>query len=181
MLPIKNKKTKKAIVLPIIALIVTGAAILVLLFIFQKKDTPQTDGVNLNPPTKEEQQDAQNTKLQTVDQDQEDKSSGSANGSTANTSADLPVSISATNKTDSLLQIRVVIDTLVSSGTCTIVLKNNTSVQRMVDTTPLASTSTCKGFDIPLSDLSAGQWTYTVTVKDSQESRTGTATGTVSI
>lgn len=69
------------------------------------------------------------------------------------------IEISAINQTDSTLQIRALIPTLTNTGICTVTLtKNQATVSRTAAVQPLANSSTCEGFDIPLSNLSSGTW-----------------------
>lgn len=73
--------------------------------------------------------------------------------------------ISAANKTSSSLQVRAVIQSVTASGQCTLRLsKNGSSIIRTytADVQAQSSTSTCKGFDVPLADLSSGTWTISL-------------------
>lgn len=71
------------------------------------------------------------------------------------------VILSATNKTDSTLQVRAIIQNVTNTGECTLILKKQgteTIRTYKVGVQASSSTSTCKGFDIPLSELSTGTW-----------------------
>lgn len=84
----------------------------------------------------------------------------------------LNASISALNKTSSTLQIRTLINK-VTSGTCTLYLqKNNVTVTKTASIQSLASTSTCQGFDIPLNDLTSGDWSVKITITSPDGSQT---------
>jgi len=74
--------------------------------------------------------------------------------------------ITALNQTDSELQIRTNINALISSGSCKVQLSQpaQQTVTEVAGVTTLASTSTCKGFNIPLSKLAKGKWSITLTV-----------------
>jgi hypothetical protein len=70
------------------------------------------------------------------------------------------VTISAANQNDGVLQIRTLISAIASNGTCTLTLtKENATITRTTDVQSLPSSSTCKGFDIPESELTPGVWT----------------------
>ncbi|MDB5177138.1 MAG: hypothetical protein JWN75_806 [Candidatus Saccharibacteria bacterium] len=69
------------------------------------------------------------------------------------------VSITAKNQTSQAYQIRFQIDALIENGTCTLTLtKGSTVVTKTASVQNLSNTSTCTGFDIPVSELSSGSW-----------------------
>lgn len=77
--------------------------------------------------------------------------------------------ISANNQNGSVFQIRALIQTVVSDGTCTL---NGTSasgktVQKTSGVQPQPSTSTCQGFEIPVSELSQESWNFTISFENS--------------
>jgi cytoskeletal protein RodZ len=79
--------------------------------------------------------------------------------------ASLAASITAANQNGSTLQIRTLIETVSSDGTCKLMLTKGSGTHTY--TTGIqaqSSTSTCKGFDIPTSDLSAGVWQATIDI-----------------
>ncbi len=75
-------------------------------------------------------------------------------------------SVNADQKT---LTIRVTIDQFISqAGTCTLSLTHATSGKVVTKTAPTfdnPSSSTCQGFDVPLSELSSGNWRINIKVK----------------
>lgn len=91
-------------------------------------------------------------------------------------------SITSKNKTSNTLQVRVLIDQILSTGTCKLTLTNKSmgaTVVKSADILASPSSSTCKGFDIPLSELRSG--TYDIIITITSESQTGTITGSISI
>lgn len=90
------------------------------------------------------------------------------------------VVITAANQNSSLLQIRVDIATL-SSGVCTLTLSKSghADITKTAATQSLSNTSTCQGFDIPVSELSPGEWT--IKVQYESPSLTGTTTHKIRI
>lgn len=86
------------------------------------------------------------------------------------------VTITSTNQNNSILQIRTLVSTVTSEGTCTLTLSKTDSADiiKTAPIQPLASTSTCKGFDISTSGMSKGSWRASI-VYDSD-----TLTGSVS-
>lgn len=90
------------------------------------------------------------------------------------TKATAQVAITAKNQTSQTYQIRAQIDGLLTNGTCTLTLTNGPStVTKKAEVQNLSSTSTCMGFDVPLSELSVGTWQVTL-IADS-----ATVTGSV--
>lgn len=163
-----NKKT--FIVASIVLLLIATPLIYVYafngdLFGWKKPSTPilerEGSSVNLDPPTLEQQQAGNNTK----------------NDSTSDTPPDpapipgsdkksVEVSITSANQNlqNNLLQIRAQIGAIDSAGTCTLTLTSpgKSTVTKTASTQPLASISTCIGFDVPLSEVTAGIWNVQV-------------------
>ena len=71
--------------------------------------------------------------------------------------------------------IRTSIDQYLADGTCELSLTGPTSYSAATLVIPEASTSTCQGFDIPLSDLSSGE--YNIQINITSGSLSGTLTG----
>ena len=91
------------------------------------------------------------------------------------------MSITATNQTSSDYQIRTLISALSSGGSCTLTMTKPgaTTVTQTSGVQDLSNTSTCQGFDVPLSELSSGTWN--VTVNFSSSTLTGSAAKAVII
>lgn len=72
-------------------------------------------------------------------------------------------SLTAANQNGSLFQIRFDIGAVTNTGTCTLTLnKGSVTLTKTAGIQALAGSSTCKGFDIPISELSAGTWQLTL-------------------
>lgn len=78
------------------------------------------------------------------------------------------LTITAVNQNDGLLQIRTLIGALTNEGTCTLTLTRSgkTIITRSADVQATTNSTTCKGFDIPVSELSSGEWQATVTFEN---------------
>lgn len=77
----------------------------------------------------------------------------------------ITVIFSATNQTDTTLQIRALIEAVLGSGQCVLTLTSgSTTLTKTASVQALASSSTCTGFDIPLTELSAGEWQLNLVV-----------------
>lgn len=106
-------------------------------------------------------------------------SSPKDNGSPANVYDELGVSITHVSKMSGKIRINTLIEAVTDKGTCILKLtKGAEEVRKTAGIQPLASSSTCKGFDIPLSELSDGTWKIILTVTTGN--LVGTATSEVS-
>lgn len=119
-----------------------------------------------------------NTKADTIDKS--DVNTPSSDNSTKtpinnqpsrSTNSDtLAASITYIEQTESSLKIGTLIEKVTSVGDCVLTLSHdNQTVTKTVGIQPLASSSTCKGFEIPRSDLSSGSWTINITITASTD------------
>lgn len=86
------------------------------------------------------------------------KSNASSNGSS--------ISITSVQKNVDMISVRTAIQEVTSSGECTLNVRNSSNNKTYSDTVgvqALASNSTCKGFNVPISELASGTWEITVT------------------
>lgn len=143
---------------------------------------PHSDSTtDLKPPTDEQIKNGQDVKKDTIDNGQSGE--GKTNQQTTPTTPEqtLDISITSSNKTDQVFQVRTLINGIINDGTCSITLKqSSTTVTKSAKTQSLANSSTCQGFDIPLSELSKGPWAYTITVSDT-ENHEGSVNGTIDL
>jgi cytoskeletal protein RodZ len=118
----------------------------------QKDTSDNTD----TPATTEQQQAGEDQKQATVDQDQDQ--------STTPTST-FGVTITAANQNGSVLNVRSLINKVANSGVCTLTLtKGTATITKQANIQALAESSTCKGFDVPTSELSKGTWHIVLSV-----------------
>lgn len=91
------------------------------------------------------------------------------------------MAITAANQNGSSLQIRVQIDAIENTGSCTLTLTKSgySTVTKTASTQAYASISTCSGFDIPTSELAPGLWQALITYDSSALS--GSTTETITI
>lgn len=174
--PERNKKN---------VIIVSGVIIILLiaipslyLFVFKGKVfgwspivSSAIPSTNYDKPTSDQINTGNNIKDQSTNND-DPNSVGSDRPTTpviesGQTKATVPVTISAANQNDGVLQVRTLISAITSSGTCTITLtKDNKVVTRTSEVQSLPSSATCKGFDVPVSDISTGEWQLKVTFEN---------------
>ena len=143
--------------------------------------------INLEPATHDQIKAGETTKKTSVE-----SSAGKQNTSGSdqppvptqepgNAKSQVEMTITATNQNNATLQIRTLISTVVSDGTCTLLLSGpaGQSITLTSSVQPLSSTSTCKGFDVSTSDLSPGTWNVNIQYTDS--SLTGSVSKTITI
>lgn len=80
-----------------------------------------------------------------------------------------------------VLEIRADIAQYLSNGTCELIMQQDgaTIYNNSAVIVPLATTSTCDGFDVPVSQLGAGN--YQIIINMSAGEKTGTLTGEVAL
>lgn len=166
-----------------VAVLVTGVLLYVYAFhgnLFGWTTTPKiapttTNQINYEPATPEQQQAGVDAKTGTSD-------TPAAPATTPGSSLkSVEVTITAANQNGSTLQIRTLIGVVENTGTCTLVLSRSgqTSVTKTAGIQALSSSSTCQGFDVPVSELSAGTWQALITFESS--TLTGTATKSIMV
>ncbi len=132
---------------------------------------PFADKVNMNRPTNEEKQAGSDIKKQSVEQVTE---GGKTQTGSDPAPAPQPIEgsvkksvgmeITATNQDSTTVYIRVMIQAVVNSGICTLSMTgpNNKQYSATAEVQSLPSSTTCKGFNVPLNQLAAGTWKATI-------------------
>jgi hypothetical protein len=127
------------------------------------KTTPGSSSkVNYGPATSDQQKAGQNTKNLTATDGVtgKPKPPGSQDSQPPATTGDtVPVIITAANQNGSTLSVRSLIEIVTSEGSCTLILtRGSDDIKNTSGIQALATSSTCKGFDIPTTTLSPGVW-----------------------
>ena len=81
-----------------------------------------------------------------------------------------------------MLTIRVTINQSISSGTCSLTLTRTTDKKQVLKSAEIVqnpSSTTCKGFDVPISELGSGTWSIVIEIVDGD--KTGNISGEVTI
>lgn len=184
----KTKKIKKIIIITIAIIIVLLAATATA---YHYKLGPfvshKNNSINLNPPTSEQKAAGNDVKQNTLNQTKDGKGNTGSDPSPApqpvagSDKKSVGMDITATNQTDTALQIRTFIQTVTNSGTCSLSMKNSQGLLYTATTGVQAqsSTTTCKGFDVPIAQLSSGVWT--ISISFSNDSLTASTNGEVTI
>jgi len=157
----KNKNIKKIVIViisVIICMLLVGSAAI---YIHNRSNTGDLDKGNNKMPTSSDSSKPSNNsptnQNNTTEPSKIDNPKSDASKPVVNQQA--TITITALNQNNSILQIRTLISILSDTGTCKLTLtKESTIVTRSSGTQATANSSTCKGFDIPISELSAGQW-----------------------
>lgn len=103
-------------------------------------------------------------------------------GANANSSESLTGVITYSAVSSNNLLIRTNIDQYLSSGVCALILYNNGNTKTFTaDIIPEASTSTCAGFDIPLSNLSGFSGIVDIKITLTSDDKTGNINGVINL
>ncbi len=70
---------------------------------------------------------------------------------------------------DGKLSIRLTINQLLSGGSCKLILIGNKTVIKTADIVQNPSSSSCMGFDVPVSQLGSGNWSIKIEVKSADK------------
>lgn len=175
---IKTKTSrKKPIILTLVTLIVliSVASVVYCLFVIRSNPTKTTQTNTSNttdytPPTQEQIDTGKQ-----VEESQEEDTEESA------PATKVPVvTITSTIQNESTVTIRSLIDIATNEGDCILTVTNGTkTITRLATLQALASSSTCKGFDVSVADLGPGSWKITLNV--TVDGKTGTGTHVVNI
>lgn len=160
---IKSNNNKKV---PIILIIVLIGALLTYLFITNITGKSSTNSqvtesandinvIDFNEPTSEQKEAGRRAKEKTIQH----------TTPPANIAKPLQMTITTAKVDSGVLYIRGSIDGIYNTGSCTLTLeKNSTVITKESGVQPLPNESTCKGFDIPVSELPSGTWSTTLEV-----------------
>jgi len=176
---INRPSKKKAIIISLCALVVVAAALFTAFYLKNQGDKKKEAS-----DTKQQQAAGEQTKSNAID-----ASNGKA---VANDTPPAPQPIEGSSKSNvtitmtagaqngSVYQMRFQIDSPTSDGTCTLTLTKGTStVTKTAKVQPLAKISTCEGFDVPVSELSPGQWSVNLSYESN--TLTGSTTNTITV
>lgn len=126
--------------------------------------------VNLNPPSKEEEQAGEDAKRETVAPD------------TPSPSNTIPIIVTVASyyPEEGMVKFRMLVSEVLSGATCNLsVSSGGQNLSLTVNTQVQAGNTTCQGFDVPSGQLPAGEWQAAITVKTS--TRQGSAEAKVKV
>lgn len=177
-----NKKDIKKIVLISVAIVVLAASGVFAYRHFTQKPAASTDtgSVNYDPPTQEEKSTGDAIKEQGLSgSDQAPQPTTPA--SPSDTHSTVGMDITALNQASGTLYIRTLIQAVTSSGKCYLTMKgpDGKAYSASVGVQAGPSSSTCAGFDIPVSSLDSGTWSVSITFEN--DTLRGAATKDVAV
>lgn len=169
MMNLKHKRTfKKPLLITVAIIILIGITFCLYVYVFKgpipdwkKSPVTQVNTVNYDKPSKEQSEagdnienDNKSNNPSQVGSDRAPQPSG-----TSQDKGKTPVTITSSGQNGNTAQIRSLISAVVNTGTCTLTMTKQ--AQTVIKTSPiqsLPSSTTCQGFDIPISELSPGTW-----------------------
>jgi hypothetical protein len=171
-----RRKRNKKWIFKLLFFILLVVACLVIYFVwdgyFRDKGDQETRGSDNDYAQVEEKNDEGNTKNDDAEQKESENEVDPAyeekaiqyDGESPNESDVLTGAISYSSVNGNNYSIRVSIDQYLEEGVCELVLVQGGGVvyQETVDIMGDATTSTCKGFDVPMANLSSGEVQFTV-------------------
>jgi len=173
---ISKRNTGKRKIAIILATLITLAAVAIATAVlakigpFEPKDNGTDTHVNLDKPSDEQVKAGEAIKKDSVNSGDKGASSGSDSStppspSSSGNTTDVTMNITAANQDSDTLYIRTLIQLVTSSGSCQIKMNgpNGKTYSATSNVQAVSSSSTCEGFNIPTSNLSAGNWTINVT------------------
>ena len=177
---INTSPKRKILIISLCALVVIAAAVIGGLYLKN-----QNDKAHEKTSTTEQQKAAgEQTKSNAID-----ASNGKAEANDTppapepikgTTKSNVGVTMTASTQNGSTYQMRFQIDTPTADGTCTLTLtKGSSTVTKTAGVQALAKISTCQGFDVPVSELSSGQWNVNMSYESS--TLTGSTTSTITV
>jgi len=152
------------------AAIVTGALYATNTYPFE--DSLDESTINLDEPSNEQKQQGEDTKQDIIDSENNNSDSSSEQniskeeGSSSETPSTnkLETIITVLEADEKTLYVRSETQGIYAEGSCTLTLtKSGKTITKNASVQALPQTTTCKGFNIPRSELSSG--TYSVTLK----------------
>lgn len=175
----KHKQKKWIIITAIFTLLIAGGIAGAVYYMNRSQPVADSNNepdytrkIDLEAATNDQQKAGNDIKKDSIEKDQEAEQQ--------EPTQNIPVNITAANQNSGTLQIRSLIESIVSDGTCTLTLsRDGKQITKTSGVQTMSSSSTCQGFDVPVAELSAGTWTVTLNV--STEGRSGVATRTVTI
>lgn len=169
-----STRTPLLIALAAVTLLVVSSLVYVYAFngnIFGwKNHTAPSDEIpltNLEKPTDEQIQAGNDIKNGNLDESGKNTDPTPPASEPGSTKQSVEVFMTALNQNNGVLQVRTQISRVINTGQCTLTLtRQGKTVTKTADIQATASASTCKGFDIPVSELSIGSWDVTLTYEN---------------
>lgn len=180
-----HRSHKKTIISLVILLLIAGG-IVTAIVIQARQPEPVTQSssasINYKPATPEQTQTGSDTKSQTITKDgSETESPTQTPPSSLGGKQSVAMTVPSGQQTGDVVRITTDIATVTSTGTCSIVIVSSGKSYSpdAVGVQPLSSSTTCKGYTIPASQLPTGTWSFSIMFEN--DTSTGSATGSVAV
>jgi cytoskeletal protein RodZ len=173
----RRQSTRTAIALVCAGIVVTFLGWLYVAYHYQQwpfssasESTKSTNAVDYSKPSSNQTKAGTQIKEDSAEKAKAQDTSGS--GSTAPQAT--TIDITAANKSNDTLMIRTLIQKVTNSGECVLSMTgpSGMSYSATSGVQAMASTSTCKGFNVPLSALAPGNWTINIEFNDGSDKST---------
>ena len=183
----RRKRKSKKWISKLFFLLLLIVAVILCYFVwdayFKDKGLKQPDSANQQDTSKDEKKEEKpEEKEEKLEEKPEEKPKvPQYDGDDPNTANDITGAITYVGVSNGYLRVRVNVDQYINGGGCNIILLRN-STQIYSDYANLnssASTSTCEGFDIPVSEIGSGYTQIRITLSSGEKS--GAITGEVTL
>lgn len=175
----KRNRIHHPVITVIIILLMAGAFVVIAKIFFDQNSLsePAPEKTKIIQPDPETPQKKEKpTQAEPASVDEDNKKPVQNEGPDPNISEYLTGAITASEVQDQVFILRINIDQYLSTGTCTLTMtKNGRTITKSAEIFASASTSSCQGFDLPVSELSSGLWD--INIKLQSGSRTGNISG----
>lgn len=156
-----SKRKILYILLPLLVFAVLGTAYFLSIHL---RDPADNQGINYKAPSQDQ-----------VDAGSQIKRAVVENNQNTGQNNNISVRITLVSVESDVVHIRNTIEGVHQEGMCKLILsKKGQTVKKTADIQPLPQNSTCKGFDIPVSELSSGTWQVELNVMINNETTRAT-------
>lgn len=184
---IKNKythvtKRRKYLIFAVVIALLTipiGVYSFGLLSAHRPSETQATDTINYQPASQEEIKAGDEVKKDSVNPS--DTKDNSVEQDSTTQKQNIDIDITHSSRSGQYFSIGVMIQKVLTSGECKLTMTSTSgkSYSNSAAIQPVTNYSTCKGFEIPLSDLSSEEWTIYINIENTNY--TGKVSQTVEI
>lgn len=186
---IKRRRNFRPLIFAGLIIVAIIVAVVVFINLTKKSDTAKNSETGIETETKKaeesaktEEKTAENSAETKKDEELDGKTPSQGEGEDANSLGELTGAVNYAAVEGEELVIRVTIDQYLASGVCSLHLESpltGDTYDVASEIAPAAATSSCAGFNVPLSSLMTGE--YNITVELSAGGKTGRVAGKVEI
>lgn len=177
---------KKPILITILILLLVVSALTMYAYMkkigpFANSTSSTSPAINYDPPSKEEKETGESIKESITDTAPGSDPLPAPTPSTDGSKPTVGIKITAAAQNGTTLSIRTLLQTISSTGTCALNMTGpaGKSYTASAEVQAGPSSSTCKGFDIPVSSLAPGNWDVTVVFENDTVKGSDTTKGIV--